>query len=156
MCKVKIKNILFAVVFLSLLLLSACGSKTTDEFEKPSDEELENLNETGMPIVKDKISLDFFAGQQPATNDDWNDVLIFNEYEDRSNIDINWKMVPGESLEEKRNLALGGGNLPDAFHSASIGLSDLSKYGDQGVFIPLNDLIDEYAPNFKHILDDNP
>src|SRR5699024_11116210 len=37
-----------------------------------------------------------------------------------------------------------------------IGLSDLTKYGEQGVFLPLNDLIDEYAPNFKKILEEYP
>ncbi|NGP43838.1 extracellular solute-binding protein [Bacillaceae bacterium SIJ1] len=109
-----------------------------------------------MPIVNEEITLNFFAGQAPATNPDWNDVLIFNEYEERSNINIEWRMVPSDSIAEQRNLAFGSGSLPDAFHSSGIGLSDISKYGEQGVLIPLNDLIDEYAPNFKKILDDYP
>src|SRR5699024_2470986 len=100
--------------------------------------------------------LNFFAGQHPATNEDWNDVLIFNEYEDMTNIDIDWKMVPTEGLEEQRNLALGGGQLPDAFHTESIPLNDLKKYGEQGVFIPLNDLIEQYAPNFQKVLEEYP
>ena len=29
-------------------------------------------------------------------------------------------------------------------------------YGEQGIFIPLNDLIDQYAPNFKRILEEDP
>src|SRR5699024_2358039 len=65
-------------------------------------------------------------------------------------------MVPHDSLSEQLNLALGGGSLPDAFHSAFIGSSTLMKYGEQGVFIPLNDLIDEYAPNFKKLMEENP
>src|SRR5699024_3218072 len=59
-------------------------------------------------------------------------------------------------ITEKLNLALGSGNLPDAFHTTFMSNNDMMKYGEQGVFIPLNDLIDEYAPNFKKILEDNP
>jgi len=51
---------------------------------------------------------------------------------------------------------LSSNDLPDAFHSARVSNLDISKSGDQGIFIPLNDLIDEYAPNFKKILDENP
>src|SRR5699024_11067662 len=109
-----------------------------------------------MPIVDKKITLDFFAGKAPATHEDWNDVLIYNEYEDISNIDINWEMVPFDSLSEKLNLALSGGSLPDAFHRANISSQDLLKYGEQGTLVPLNDLIDEYAPNFKAILEEYP
>src|SRR5699024_3581911 len=58
--------------------------------------------------------------------------------------------------EEQRNLALGSGDLPDAFHSARLGTDDLTKYGEQGLLLPLNDLIDEYAPIFKQILEDYP
>jgi len=147
-------KLLFMVTFI-LVLFTACKGDD-DSVEGPTNEELDNMNETGMPIVDEPIDLEIFAGQAPATNPDWNDVLIFNEYEDRTNMNINWEMVPHDSIAEKRNLALGGGNLPDAFHSAQIGVSDLAKYGEQGVFIPLNDLIDEYAPNFREILDENP
>src|SRR5699024_5510461 len=56
----------------------------------------------------------------------------------------------------KRNLILSdGANLPDAFHTASMPASDIMKYGEQGMLLPLNDLIDDYAPNFKKILEDN-
>src|SRR5699024_12229427 len=93
----------------------------------------DNLNEEGFPIVDEEIDLKFMAGQAPATNPDWNDVMIFNEFEDMTNINIEWEMVTHETLEEKRNLAFGGGQLPDAFHSTSMGSPDLMKYGEQGL-----------------------
>ena len=145
-----------SLLMIFLLFTVACSGKKEDDFSGPSDEELENLNEQDFPIVKDKITLNFFAGQAPATNPNWNDVMIMNEYADQTNMEIKWKMVPHEVLEEQRNLAFGSGNLPDAFHSASIGASDLMKYGGQGLLIPLNDLIDQYAPNFKRIMEKYP
>src|SRR5699024_6196106 len=54
------------------------------------------------------------------------------------------------------HLALGSGELPDAFFLAQLTNSDLLKYGDQGMFIPLNDLIDEYAPNLTALMDEDP
>src|SRR5690625_4571220 len=152
----KMKTVSSVVMILLVLIFTACSKDSTDDEVKLSKDELENVNKEGMPIVKEKIKLNFFAGQHPATNEDWNDVLIFNEYEDMTNIDIDWKMVPTEGLEEQRNLALGGGQLPDAFHTASIPLNDLRKYGEQGVFIPLNDLIEQYAPNFQKVLEEYP
>ena len=42
------------------------------------------------------------------------------------------------------------GEYPDAFMGA-LGGSDngIITYGNEGIYIPLNDLIDQYAPNFK-------
>ncbi|WP_217586487.1 extracellular solute-binding protein [Lentibacillus saliphilus] len=152
------KQLKFLLIILvaSSIMLSACSKEANTEFTGPSDEELENLNETDLPIVKEKITLEFFARHDPASNSNWNDVMIFNEYEDMTNIDINWKMVPHESVNEQLNLAFGGGNLPDAFHSTFMGSSTLMKYGDQGVLIPLNDLIEDYAPNFKALMEEYP
>src|SRR5699024_6162508 len=143
------------MIFVSMMILfvlAACGK----EKDTVAEEDLDNMNETGMPIVDDPIELDFFAREAAVSNDDWNDVLVFNEYEEMTNMNINWKMVTDNVITEKLNLALGSGNLPDAFHTTFMSNNDMMKYGEQGVFIPLNDLIDEYAPNFKKILEDNP
>jgi len=143
----------FLIVLFIASLLASCSNNDDDSI---GEGDTSVLSDTDMPIVDENIELKFFAGKAPATHDDWNDVLIYNEYEDMTNIDIKWEMVPFDSMEEKRNLALSGGNLPDAFHSAGLPTADLMKYGEQGVLIPLNDLIDEYAPNFKALLEENP
>jgi len=94
--KVKISSIMTVI---TLILLIGCSDKKDSNNVGSDEAELENVEKEGMPIVKEPITLDFFAGQTPQTNDDWNDVLIFNEYEDMTNIDINWEMVPAESLD---------------------------------------------------------
>ncbi|WP_404455568.1 extracellular solute-binding protein [Virgibacillus necropolis] len=154
----KIRKFLLLVMATVVLFLVACtneeagGSKEV-ELDK---EKLKNVTDSELPIVKEQISLDFFAGQTPATAEDWNDVMIFNKYEEMTNIDIKWQMVPSASLKEKRNLALASGNIPDAFHSASFSNLDIFKYGQRGTFIKLNGLIDEYAPNLKKLLEEYP
>lgn len=154
-----VRIIAVCVVAVAVLLLSACNGENpaSGEGGKVGNKEaLANLSEQDFPIVKEPIKLKFFAGKAPTTAPDWNDVAIFNEYEKRTNMDIEWQMVPFETLDEKRNIALASGDYPDAFHTARVPAADLFKYGQQGVFIPLNDLIDKYAPNFKDILEKYP
>src|SRR5699024_2553073 len=78
------------------------------------------------------------------------------EYEERTNIHIEWEQTPKASLDEKRNLRLASDDLPDAFYAAEIPVHDVYKYGEQGTFIKLNNLIDEYAPNLKKLMEEEP
>src|SRR5690625_7293307 len=106
-----------------------------------------------MSLVKESIEFEIFASKSATTADDWYDVLLLNEYEKMTNIHIDWEQVPAEGLDEKRNITLGSGDLPDAFYAANIPVSDIQKYGEQGVFIPLNDLIENYALNISTVLE---
>lgn len=139
-------------------VLSACSSdpSTSDsEVEGDEGEEVvDNLNLEGMPIVKEPIDLTFVAPSKYSL--DWNDVMIYNEYEKMTNMNIKWEMISEEGLKEKTNLMLVSGDYPDAFHSADLTPQDIITYGEQGVFIPLNDLIDEYAPNLKQLMEEYP
>ncbi|WP_280528611.1 extracellular solute-binding protein [Bacillus sp. J14TS2] len=81
---------------------------------------------------------------------------MWQEYEKMTNIHVEWEQVVGDSITEKRNLALASGNLPDVFYHTSLTNVNLYEHGKQGTFIALNDLIDDYAPNFKKILDEIP
>lgn len=152
---VRYKSTFYLLFTVLILFLTACGGKEDAEVGG-SKEALENLNETGMPIVEEPIELEIFSGKAATTADDWNDVLLLNEYKEMTNVNITWNQVPADGLEEKRNLALASDDLPDAFYSAQLPVSDVQKYGAQGTFIPLNDLIDKYAPNIKKVLDENP
>ncbi|WP_010276216.1 extracellular solute-binding protein [Paenibacillus senegalensis] len=157
-----------AITILSLALVAtACsgggtegtgGTGGSDDPPTPggSPQAVENLNPSGFPIVDEPIQLRFVAGRSATTAQDWNNVMLFDEYEKMTGIDIQWQMIGTEVLSEQRNLMLTGGDLPDAFYAASVPNQDIMRYGMQGAFIPLNDLIEEHAPNIKQLLDDNP
>lgn len=135
-------------------LLAGCSSENAPAEEGP--DRLANLNATGMPIVKEPIELDFFTGKSTTNGSKFEETLIWKTYRDLSNVDVNFNLVPFETLTEKRNLALAGGDYPDVFYSARVTSDELTRYGAQGVFIPLNDLIDQYAPNFKRLMEQYP
>lgn len=144
-------------VMLALLLAAACspgggGSETESKIENPD----ENINPTGMPIVKEKTTIKFMTAKKGINLDDWNKVENMQKMEELSNIHIDWGLVPDDGAAEKVNLALASGEYPEVIFRTGLSSVDLAKYGEQGVFIPLNDLIDKYMPNLKALLEENP
>ncbi|MEK1830296.1 extracellular solute-binding protein [Priestia megaterium] len=83
-------------------------------------------------------------------------MTIFKELEKRTNVHIKWKNIPGDGYQEKKNLMLASGDLPDAFYSSGFSDSDIVKYGQNGTIIPLEKLIKDYAPNLKKRLEERP
>ncbi len=149
------KSLLFMIVILFVSVLAACNSDSSaqdDEANSSGD-----VNESGMPIVDEEMELTFFANK-PAQNEnnDWNDILIWNHYKDLSNINVKWDLVSPDAIEEKRNLALGSGDLPDAFFLSQLTNTDLLRYGGQEVFLSLNDLIEKHAPNLTALMENDP
>lgn len=148
------RKVMLLVTFLLPLILLLAGCNTQSSKSEGVKGDLKNLNKSGFPIVKKKVKLNFLAPSQPTP--DWNNVLVFNEYEKMTNMDIKWTMVSSDGIKEKTNLMLNSGDYPDAFHSAGLTSQDLIKYGGQGILIPLNDLIDKYAPNVQRLLKKYP
>lgn len=140
---------------LTASLVTACGSGGKPAAEKQPKQQTV-VNPTGFPIVEEPIKLTFFAGKAASAPADWNALPVWREYAKQTNIEVDFQLTPAESLAEKRNLVLSGGDYPDAFHTARLSANDLMNYGSQGIFIPLNDLIDQYAPNFKKLLEEHP
>lgn len=159
------------LLFLAIIMLvfSACSNGDSDNNASNENDNENNNNanannevtngvsESGFPIVDEPLKLNAFAGKSAQNVDsDWNDILIWNHYAEETNIDIEWEQIQTDSLEEKRNLALASGTLPDIFFLGSIPSLDLFKYGQQGTFVELNDLIEDYAPNLKKLMDEYP
>src|SRR5699024_10783971 len=140
----------------SISVLAGCGgggaSKTYEKIENPDP----NINLEGLPIVDEKTTISFMTGRPPTTAEDWDTVSAVTKMEELTNIHIDFGLIPLEGISEKRNLALASGDYPEAFFRCSFGSGDIAKYGEQGVFIPLNDLIDKYMPNVKSVMEKLP
>lgn len=113
------------------------------------------VNEEGLPIVDEPIYYEF-AGIT-VRNKNFKELEFFQTLEKETNVIIDWNMSTTDGWSEKKSLLFAGNELPDAFYGQNILTdTDIIKYGSQGILIPLNDLIDQYAPNLKKVLDDNP
>ena len=113
------------------------------------------VNKEGLPIVNQPITYEIAASTQKNKN--FKELEFFQELEKETNVIINWNMSSDDGWNEKKSLLFASNALPDAFYGQGILTEvDIMKYASQGMLIPLNDLIDEYAPNLKAILDENP
>ena len=78
----------------------------------------------------------------------------FQKMEELTNVKWDVLSAMSSDLAEKKGLILASGDYPDVFYKAGISDAEAEKFGKQGIFIPLNDLIREYAPNLTKLLDE--
>ncbi|WP_223836709.1 extracellular solute-binding protein [Paenibacillus oceani] len=110
----------------------------------------------GMPIVSKPVELTFLAGKAATSASDWNEVMLWKHYAEKTNLHIRFRLAPFESIGEERRLALATGSYPDAFYAARLTQPELMRYGKEGVLVALDDLIEQYAPNMKSLLERYP
>ena len=113
-----------------------------------------NINLTGYPIVDERVNLTAFAYGEPGGGN-WDDYPVFAELAEKTNVFVDFETVSGDGATEKLNLVLASNKLPDIFFSG-LSSSMINKYAKMGLFTPLNDLIDQYAPNIKALLEERP
>lgn len=156
---------------LVLVLLAGCSAKGggTGNTEPQSEgntnppaagsdgrEMIGNLYTSGLPIVKDKVTLKMIGIQGPTTGN-FADMPFFKELEEKTNVHIEWELYPQSSYSEKKNILLASDEVPDAFFGPeAFTIEDANKYGPQGTVIPLDDLIEKYAPNYKEAMNQEP
>ncbi|MBE5807875.1 MAG: extracellular solute-binding protein [Clostridiales bacterium] len=116
-------------------------------------EEIPNFNAEGYPICPDeKVTLRVMIQSRAEMPSDLNSQEIHQKAEEITNVHIEWIMVPAEGWNEKKNLMLATGDLPDIIES-KIFESDLTRYGPEGTFVELTDMIDKYAHNINALMD---
>lgn len=111
------------------------------------------------PILKEGNSMTFtlFAPLKGGVTTFDSSKNVFTKYfEDMTGLKFKFREAPNADAKKKLNVMMTGGDYPDAILNSGLSSSELLLYGEQGIFIPLNDLIDKYAPNIKKALDENP
>jgi len=145
---------------LATTMVSACGNSNSGNSAKPTEattpESKSLLNDSGFPIVNEPVTLNAMVMLSPAQPTEWNDIRVWQEYEKMTGIHIEWDEYSSADMTEKRNLALVSNELPDIFFRTKMPDSDVDKYGAGESLLKLNDLIDQYAPNFKAIMEKYP
>ncbi|MDY8047448.1 ABC transporter substrate-binding protein [Paenibacillus polymyxa] len=143
------------LVLVGVFALSGCSGGGESKNQAVNPDQDANFNKTGLPIVKEAVTLKMVS-PKAALAPDYSKMEIFKRLEKQTNVKINWENIPDTDFAEKKNLLLASGDLPDAFYGAGFTDYDLINYGKDGTIIPLEDLIDKYAPNLKALLDRRP
>ena len=91
---------------------------------------------------------------------DWhgdpNNMEIMNRLEEAANVDVDWQVYSNAIWSEKKNLLINSGDVPDVFYMNAVNNADIEKFGPQGMFLDLTELIDKYCPNLKKVMEENP
>lgn len=156
----KAGSVTLSLLLATSLMLSACSDNKTNQETNTNKEtgnkpQEESFNKDGLPIVKDKINLTIVSPKAQLAPE-YNEMEIFKRLETDTNVHIDWNNIPDTDYLEKKNLLLASGDLPDAFYNSQFSDYELITYGEDGTIIPLEDLIDQYAPNLKKLLEERP
>lgn len=144
-----------AIVLLLGTVMAAC-SKNNDAGSASSDSAA-SASGASASAAANPVKIKLFAVQEPNIDLKTNKFTQF--VEGKFNIQFDFELVTSDGAKEKRQISLASGDYPDAYmltaYIDQFSQNDLLKYGKEGVLIPLNDLIDQYAPNIKAALDND-
>lgn len=149
-------NLIKAVSLLAVVSMgfTACGqptdsssaAQTTASSSSGTEEESFLASETPL-----ELTAHIHWSGVYVLNDDW---IIEDEAAKLTNVSLKGTASPMESDSKQAfNLMIASKDIPDIVGGNR---DDINKYGMEGAFVPLNDLLDEYAPHFKAVLDANP
>lgn len=126
----------------------------TNGGETGASEPTEGEEQTGHLITEEPLELTIHMhyGNSFVFQDDW---PVFQEAAKLTNISLKGTAPSSASNSvELFNVTIASGDLPDIVHSNQKPIYD--TYGMEGAFEPLNDLIDQYAPNIKAFYEEHP
>ena len=131
---------------------------TTTAATEPTTTEkvIPNFNPEGFPIVNEPITLTMLSIQPTSMIDDWTQHKFFQRAEELTGIKFTFNNVPTDVFNERKQLGWASGDLPDLFFKAVIGTEEELIYGEEGLLLPINDLIDQYAPNIQYLFQERP
>lgn len=138
---------------MAVTALAGCGGNKDNAAGTNSASAVE-VAKTGYPVVQERIKIKA-VGFGEAGCGEWEDFPIFKDIEEQTNVEVEWQTLAGDGSDEKLNLLLASKDLPDAVFSG-LSSSKINDYASKGILRPIEDLIDNYAPNIKKMLDENP
>jgi len=143
------KTALLLAAILAVAGLSGCGGGK----DKPANVSDGNFQLTGMPIVREPVTLRIVY-QRDTSYRPLEELTMFLELEKRTNVKADWEMIPTVGWAEKKNLLLASGDLPDVIFNK--GINDIDILANEKLFLPLEGLIEQYAPNIRRFFDETP
>ncbi|SER66005.1 extracellular solute-binding protein [Lachnobacterium bovis] len=145
---------LLATVTLVANTLTGCGS--TIWGYKIEDKSYVSASEVKLPLEK-KQTITGMISYPTGTESDPNKRTIFKRLEEETNVHVDWTAISQDQWGDKISLQMVNfSTLPDFIFSACFSDSDLLKYGDQKLVLPLEKNIDKYMPNLSAIFKKYP
>ncbi len=178
----KMKKVLSLMLAATLTFsLAACGGKDSgqesqggseasesSQEEASSEEEVEGADDageaegsqesaggTGMQITEEPVTLTVLTTRWGNMGDSFTNNEFLQQLEAETNVHIEWQVQSLNDWGEQKGIMLAGGELPDiVFGNQTFNDADIMNNSE--LFMPLDDLIDQYMPNYKKALEEMP
>jgi len=112
----------------------------------------DSLLQEGLPLVANKgdYSFSIFCDDSSADND----FVMLPILEEQTNVTVDLRIMDNASATTRLNLDLNANEYADVIGGWILNESMIIKYGiDQGVFIPLEDIFEQYCPRISELLE---
>jgi putative aldouronate transport system substrate-binding protein len=132
-----------SLVLICMLAVSACADAS-------------NVNPAGeFPICKEPITITVGLPQNTNVEDfETNAQTLW--YEEMGNFNLEFEYFPSNTTDARQKLAVmiaAGSELPDVLIGFELSEETVLYFGQEGVFLPLDELMDEYGYYIDEILD---
>jgi putative aldouronate transport system substrate-binding protein len=104
------------------------------------------------PIVTEPVTIKILIATSEAISD-FNDNAFTQWMEEKTGLDLEIEMVASTDAQTKLNVVLASGDLPDVLMGFGPTAGLVAEMGAQGLFLPLNDLMDKYGFETKRIFE---
>ncbi|WP_042166601.1 ABC transporter substrate-binding protein [Paenibacillus gorillae] len=138
----KISQLSYVLLSVSLvMLLAGCSGANGGKSSAPSASADPASGEKKTPVT-----FTYFNAAVAGKDTNTNETVLGKLLEDQTGVNFKMEYLVGD-LNTKLGVMIAGGDLPDVV----VPDSGIDKMLDAKAFIPLNDLLDQYAPNLKKL-----
>ena len=106
--------------------------------------------ETAFPLVTEPTTLSVYAKTHSQYPDgSYAHVSAMIKYQEMTGVEIQWESIPASVWDAQLSALIASGDkLPDVIFRGGTSNANLAKWADEGVILDLRPYLEEYAPNF--------
>lgn len=151
--KKQMKKVMAGIIMAALSMGALAGCNSSSAQSSTANVSAEDIR---FPLAQ-TATITGTISYPSGTEEDPNKRTIFKRLEEETNVHVEWTAISSDQWGDKITLNMANpGTLTDFVFNAGFSNSDLIRYADQGVIIPVEEYIDNYMPNLKAVFDKYP
>ncbi|GEM_PF-187055 len=134
----------------ALTLLAGCGGETNPSFNKETAAKIGDTGGLKLPLSDKNETIEWSV---VSDHEDFNNSYVATKLREITGVDVQFRIVPAATAEEKLNVWIASKDLPDIIGNG-FEITKANELARQGAFAAVEDYIDK-LPNFKATFVDN-
>lgn len=130
-------------------------TETKDDTSASDNEGDANFNKEGLPIVNEPVTLTVLTTRWGNMGDSFTQNQWIKDLETNTNVKIEWQVQSLNDWSEQKSIMLASGELPDIIIGNQT-FNDMDIINNQSLFLAVDDLVEQYMPNYKAALQEMP